>query len=146
GSLLLQSDQAFNFIKWVGILYLIYLGIKKIVEKPVFHEQSKMSNKVNSWSVLLQSTLINVTNPKSIVFLVALLPQFILPNYSYPIQMLIMGTTLVCVDCFIMFLYAILAQRLSLLIHEPKHIVRLNRVFGTMFIFASTLLAISSLG
>ena len=145
GSILTQTDDAFYCIQWAGILYLIYLGGKKIIEQPIALEQSEKLEQSSKWSVLAQSALINITNPKSIVFLVALLPQFIIPEYSYSIQMLIMGVTLVSVDSLIMLLYALLARKLSIFIKDPKHIVRMNRVFGAMFICASVVLASDSI-
>lgn len=144
GALLAQSGSMFSAIKWAGVLYLIYLGIQKFRETNIYYTESDNQNDTGSSRLFTRAVVVNVTNPKSIVFLVALLPQFIEPSGSHFNQMLILGGTMVVVDMTVMIGYAILATRIARLVQSQHHVVIQNRIFGGMFIGAGTLLAVAS--
>ena len=141
GALLAQSEVMFFTIKWAGIIYLIYLGVQKFRESTTDCNELERRQDTSIWKVFAQAVFINITNPKSIVFLVALLPQFIDPLGSYLQQMQILGITMVVVDLTVMAGYSILATRVANLIQSKRHLMIQNRVFGCMFIGAGTLLA-----
>jgi len=80
GALLEASELAFAVVKYIGAAYLIYLGIKMIRSKglKIGEETVHASKKqVSSFKLFLQAYLVAVSNPKAIVFLTALFPQFI---------------------------------------------------------------------
>ncbi|KXO14280.1 Homoserine/homoserine lactone efflux protein [Moritella sp. JT01] len=141
GALLAQSEVMFFTIKWAGIIYLIYLGIQKFRESTTDCNELERRQDESAWKVFTQAVFINITNPKSIVFLVALLPQFIDPLGSYLQQMQILGITMVVVDLTVMAGYSMLATRVAHLIQSKRHLMIQNRIFGCMFIGAGTLLA-----
>jgi homoserine/homoserine lactone efflux protein len=74
--------------------------------------------------------LTNAINPKAIVFMVAVLPQFIDPIKPLGMQLLIVCVTMVCVDLFVMHGYAFLASSFKKLLNNAKAIKVQNRVFG----------------
>ncbi len=88
-----------------------------------------------------RAVLVNLTNPKSIVFLAALFPQFILPNQPQAEQYLVLGVTTVVVDILVMIGYATLATRIAGWLKTPRQMQLLNRVFGSLFILVAGLLA-----
>ncbi|QUM88348.1 homoserine/homoserine lactone efflux protein [Moritella sp. 36] len=141
GALLAQSEVMFFTIKWAGIIYLIYLGVQKFRESTTDCSELERSQDESAWKVFTQAIFINITNPKSIVFLVALLPQFIEPLGSHLQQMQILGITMVVVDMIVMMGYSILAARVTHLIQSKRHVMIQNRIFGCMFIGAGSLLA-----
>ncbi|KAB0481928.1 homoserine/homoserine lactone efflux protein [Vibrio sp. IB15] len=143
GAVLAQSEVAFNAIKWVGALYLIYLGIKKFTETVDNTDYKEHQQKVSGLKMFCQSVIVNVTNPKSIVFLVALLPQFIVSSSPHVEQILVLGSTLLTVDMLVMFGYALLASRLSGLVKNRRHMIVQNRIFGSVFIGTGSLLALA---
>ena len=143
GAVLAQSEVAFNAIKWVGALYLIYLGIKKFTETVDNTDYKEHQQKVSGLKMFCQSVIVNVTNPKSIVFLVALLPQFIVSSSPHVEQILVLGSTLLTVDMLVMFGYALLASRLSGLVKNRRHMIVQNRIFGSVFIGTGSLLAMA---
>ncbi|AQS36416.1 putative threonine efflux protein [Shewanella psychrophila] len=144
GVLLAQSDAMFFAIKWVGVFYLIYLGVQKFRESTNYCTGLENRHGTSIWKVFSQSIFVNITNPKSIVFLVALLPQFIDPTAPHLHQMLILGSTLVFVDMTVMVGYALMASRVAHLVRSRRHVMIQNRIFGSMFIGAGTLLAVVS--
>jgi homoserine/homoserine lactone efflux protein len=85
--------------------------------------------------------LINLTNPKSIVFLVALFPQFIDPAGDQFQQLMILGITTVVIDSLVMLGYTSLASQMGRYIRSDRVMGRINKVFGSMFVGCGALLA-----
>jgi homoserine/homoserine lactone efflux protein len=131
GALLAASEVAFSMVKWCGALYLAYLGLQP---------QSKENR---SAALLVRGFLVNGLNPKSIVFFLAVTPQFISQKAPLFTQYVQIGTTLVAVDLIVMGGYSALGSRLLGAFRKPQNQVRLNRVFGTIFIGAAGLLALA---
>ncbi|OAN16937.1 homoserine/homoserine lactone efflux protein [Photobacterium jeanii] len=140
GALVAQSATAFTVIKWIGVIYLIGLGIQKWREQAALQVNTDQAP-VSGQRLFRQAVLVNLTNPKSIVFLVALFPQFIQPDAPQLPQLLILGITTVVVDMCVMLGYVTLASRLAGYIRSPRMMGALNRVFGSMFIGCGALLA-----
>jgi homoserine/homoserine lactone efflux protein len=145
GALLMTSTTAFEIMKYGGALYLIYLGIQKFREPPVAFEDIAAKTKFDDTSrlgLIKQGLFVNLTNPKGIVFLVAVLPQFIDPTKPTGIQYAIMGLTMVVVDVLVMMCYTGLAANVLRLLKDPNHIRWTNRGLGTMFVAAGGALAV----
>ncbi|MGR5488632.1 LysE family transporter, partial [Vibrio alfacsensis] len=92
GALVAQSAIAFSVIKWIGVVYLIWLGIQKWRDTSSVTAMAEQDNR-SAWNLMRSAVFINLTNPKSIVFLVALFPQFIDPNGDQVTQLAILGVT-----------------------------------------------------
>ncbi|MCA3913982.1 homoserine/homoserine lactone efflux protein [Vibrio vulnificus] len=144
GALLSQSEVVFSVIKWLGVAYLIFLGIQKFREKNVSDLRAENKSRVDTKALFFQSVIVNVTNPKSIVFLVALLPQFISPDAGYITQMLILGSTMLVVDTLVMMGYALLAINLAQWLGNEQRMGMMNKIFGCLFIGAGSVLAYAS--
>ena len=79
-ALLVASHIAYTAVKWAGAAYLIYLGIKMLWEsRKITHEtvQAKIADKTSNRKAFNRALLINLTNPKTGVFYIAILPQFL---------------------------------------------------------------------
>ncbi|MEJ1355421.1 MAG: homoserine/homoserine lactone efflux protein [Candidatus Sedimenticola sp. (ex Thyasira tokunagai)] len=140
GALLASSNIAFNIIKWLGITYLVWLGISKWRQRPLRIEASAEKPESGSrrfW----QAAFVNLTNPKATIFLVALFPQFMDLQAPQTLQFTIMGSTLLLVDIAVMIGYATLAFRLSRWMRSERHQRWQNRIFGGMFMGAAALMA-----
>ncbi|CAG18577.1 homoserine/homoserine lactone efflux protein [Photobacterium profundum] len=140
GAIVAQSEMAFSVIKWVGVIYLVWLGVQKWREKAVISLDTPADN-VSAQSLFRQAVFVNMTNPKTIIFLVALFPQFINPNEPQMMQLIILGATTVLVDTSVMLCYVSLASKLTGYIRSSRVMNTLNRVFGSMFIGCGALLA-----
>ena len=140
GALVAQSAFAFSVIKWVGAAYLVWLGIQK------WRDQSSLATaetevQLTSANLMRNAILINLTNPKSIVFLVALFPQFIDPAKDQVTQLLVLGATTVVIDSIVMLGYTSLAAQMGRFIRSDKIMSKINKVFGSMFMGCGALLA-----
>ena len=134
GALLLASTTAFMVVKVLGAGYLIWLGVKQW-RAPVDGAASDAAapSEPAGLSVrqrLLRGALTNATNPKGIVFMVAVLPQFIDPNKPLALQLAILLVTTLAVDSVVMHGYAFLASRLRALMQSVRARKTQNRVFG----------------
>ncbi|MBP2837506.1 homoserine/homoserine lactone efflux protein [Dickeya parazeae] len=140
GALLSQSVLAFDALKWLGAAYLIWLGIQQWRSAGSLDLQT-LANSMPRRRLFKRAILVNLTNPKSIVFLAALFPQFIIPHQPQAMQYLVLGVTTVVVDVIVMIGYATLARRIALWLKGPRQLKQLNRTFGSLFILVGALLA-----
>ncbi|WP_018313120.1 LysE family transporter [Cupriavidus sp. UYPR2.512] len=138
GALLLASEQAFMVVKTIGALYLIYLGVQQWRAK--VEGGANQSGSAAPARVAVMSRrrrfgtglLTNVTNPKGIIFMVAVLPQFIDPNRPLALQLAILAATMCCVDLVVMHGYALLASRMQGLFRNARAVRWQNRFFGSV--------------
>ena len=142
GVLLQTSALAFNIVKVCGAAYLIWLGVQKWRAAPEAVDETRARAAANA--LFVEGLLVNLTNPKAIVFVAALIPQFVDPTRPQWPQFLIIGLTMCGVDTIVMSGYALLATRLGRWLHDPKWLKAQNRFFGGVFVGAGALLAGSS--
>ncbi len=141
GAIIAKSVLIFNIVKWVGVAYLVYLGLSKIFEKVELVEESEQIKSYDVKKAFLTATFINLTNPKATVFLVAFIPQFLNPNESLWLQFLIIGLTLCIVDVFVMTGYSSMASKLKFLIKDVKAMKIQNRITGMFLILAAVFMS-----
>ena len=134
GALLLASAKAFLVVKVLGAAYLIWLGWRQW-RAPVAADAATGHASESAMSVrqrVLRGFLTNVTNPKGIVFMAAVLPQFINPAKPLALQLAILLATTLAVDVIVMHGYAWLASRLQALLRSARARRNQNRVFGSV--------------
>lgn len=105
GALISQSLLAFELLKWLGAAYPVWLGIQQWRAAGAL-DLHALAGSMPRRRLFRRAVLVNLTNPKSIVFLAALFPQFILPNQPQAEQYLVLGVTTVVVDILVMIGYA----------------------------------------
>ena len=124
GTLLATSALWFTIIKWLGGLYLIYLGIKLIrsANKPLkMQSASSPGAQLSSPRKLFGNAfIVTALNPKSIVFFIALLPQFISAAHPVTAQLWILGVTFVVLATLGATSYALFASSLRKFLAAPR--------------------------
>ena len=143
GAVLAASNTAFLVMKIIGAVYLVWLGIQKWRAKAEPVDASRLHFATNG-KLFRQGLLVNLTNPKAVIFIAALVPQFINANAPQLPQYLIIGATMVGVDVCIMTVYALLAGRFRYWFQNAQMLRLQNRLFGGLFVSAGVLLAASS--
>ncbi|MCD5969966.1 LysE family transporter [Pseudomonas quasicaspiana] len=142
GAVLAASDIAFTLIKWFGVAYLVYLGIKQWRALPAdLSEDSAVRPVGKPMALVVRGFLVNISNPKAMVFMLAILPQFIDPNAPLLVQYLTIGATMVTVDMIVMAGYTGLASKILRALKTPKQQRRMNRTFAGLFVGAAGFLA-----
>ena len=143
GALMATSHTAFLVVKWLGVAYLVWLGIQqwRAPARPMV-AASDSDEVVSQRKLILKAWMINVVNPKGTVFLLAVVPQFISTGAPLAPQYLIIGATLAFTDMVVMAGYTALASRVLGALKKPSHIRAMNRTFGSLFVLAGSLLAL----
>lgn len=133
GSLLLASELAFNVVKTVGALYLIWLGVSQWRAPAAPTAQSGIAAAAAHPSFgrrVATGFLTNATNPKGIIFMVAVLPQFISQHAPLLPQLAILGVTMLTIDTIVMHGYAFLAASMQRFFRDAGALRKQNRFFG----------------
>ncbi len=139
GALLATSALAFVVLKLAGAAYLVWLGVQKW-RSPVM-ALDRDAPQLESGGLYLQGILVNLTNPKAIVFIAALVPQFVDPTRELLPQYVAIGLTLCLTDTLVMSGYALAGARLGRWFHDPAMLRRQNHFFGMLYCAAGVLLA-----
>lgn len=143
GALVAASSMAFLVVKWLGVAYLVWLGIQqwRAPATPLAARTEEGAVVVTRRSMILRAWMINAVNPKGTIFLLAVVPQFM--NLSQPLvpQYLIIAATLAFTDLVVMAGYTALASKVLGALKSPAHVRAMNRTFGGLFVVAGSLLA-----
>jgi threonine/homoserine/homoserine lactone efflux protein len=142
GVLLAQSAALFTLLKWIGAAYLTWLGVKlwragaTLEAEPRTDAGSRARMMAHAW-------LVTTLNPKSLIFFVAFLPQFLDPARPFWPQMAIFEATFVTLAFLNAFGYALLGARARRLATSPRALRLVNRAGGTALIGAGAAAALT---
>ena len=141
GLLLQTVTIAFQFLKWIGAAYLIWLGIRMWRSASESTELAAITDNKVWHAIMANAFVITALNPKSIVFFLAFLPQFINSEKPFITQSLILGSTFLVLAIISVLFYSMLAsftgQQMQLsLIHRWT-----NRIGGSLLIGAGGMIA-----
>ena len=135
-ALIIASHQVFNLIKWVGVIYLIYLGAGAILGTAVGLKITRGASMPRR-KLFLQGFIVEFANPKALMYFAAILPQFINPANPVLPQTLIMGGVTVVIDFTVYTGYAYLAHRLINGGIKQRVVKAINVVAGSALLFAA---------
>jgi len=141
-ALLIASHTLFSIIKWVGVAYLLYLGFSAIFSHAGPLSINPSNSKKNSgYKVFLKGFILELSNPKALLYFSALLPQFI--DISNPIlpQLALLCLITLILDLFCYSLYGYLGFKSISVGIKPAIIKFINRSAGVMLIFAGIKMA-----
>jgi len=143
GALLLRSYRIFFLIKWAGAAYLVCLGINALLSKPDDQASPEIARGTSRSfrRLFVDGLLLQLSNPKAIVFFAALLPQFIDPKGDLVTQVVILGITSVVIESVVLVCYSLAAGRATAVARQPRYARWTNRVSGILLIGAGTGLA-----
>jgi homoserine/homoserine lactone efflux protein len=143
GAVVATSSTAFNLVKWLGAVYLIWLGVQqwRAPARPLAVQQTQAVGQTRR-SQMLRGWLVNIVNPKGTVFLLAVVPQFLSLQQPLLPQYALIALTLGFTDAVVMAGYTALAARVLGSLSSAAHIRWMNRGFGSLFVAAGTALAL----
>lgn len=143
GALLAASSDAYAILRLVGAAYLVYLGIRlwraPVVDGPLADNDNLPEEK--PLRILMHSFAVTALNPKSLVFFVAFLPQFIDPAEPFLPQMLILEATFLTIAALNAIVYAMVADKARGFIRRRSVRKAVNRTGGTLLIAAGAVTA-----
>lgn len=147
GTILQTSEVIFKLIKYAGALYLVYLGIKLFMQKDVDFtamNNQGVSKDVSAIKIFIQALGVAMSNPKAIVFLTALFPQFIDISNALVPQFATLIAVLMLFSFTFLMSYALLAHRIKAWLTRPERVKVFYRTSGSIFVGFGLLLATSS--
>lgn len=131
GTLILTSATLFMLVKWVGAIYLIWLGINMIRgAKGASLDLQDAVGTIGPRAAYLNAAMVTALNPKSIVFFIAFVPQFLDPSAALLGQSVLLVATFVVLAAVNALAYALLADRMRVAIRRPSVIAWLTRCGG----------------
>lgn len=136
GTLVLASSNVLTFIKMIGAVYLCYLGFKAYYSPvtPLHRERSCSANGQKPLIIFRQAFLVTVLNPKALIFVSALLPQFIKSTSSLISQVISLCLISAVIHFTIYFCYAALASKAKKLLKSDKGRQLFNKFSGVTFL------------
>jgi homoserine/homoserine lactone efflux protein len=141
-ALIIASNVLFTVIKWIGVAYLLYLGVSAMIGSAESLSISSSRRKTgNLLKVFLRGFVVEASNPKALLYFSALLPQFV--DISRPVfsQLAVMCFITFFIDLLCYSLYAYLGQKSNSVAISPFIIKAINRTAGGMLIFAGLKMA-----
>jgi len=132
GALLAASAFWFSIVKWVGGLYLLYLGVKLLRAGVAAGEVAIPAAPASRWRLFANTYLVTALNPKGIIFFVAFLPQFINPQADVTRQLWMLAITFVVLAVLNASLYAIFASTARKLLASARAQRRFNLAGGSL--------------
>jgi threonine/homoserine/homoserine lactone efflux protein len=134
-ALLLSSALAFTIVKYLGAAYLVYLGLRKIFSRRTVQETAG-SQPQSLHRIFSQGVMVAALNPKTALFFVAFLPQFVDPSQgAIALQMLVLGCSFIMMGFISDSLYALAAGTLGQWLKGSFAVVRAQRyVIGGVYI------------
>jgi threonine/homoserine/homoserine lactone efflux protein len=139
GVLLAASAEWFMVVKWIGAAYLIYLGVK-LWRAPVMDPDAVQAPaELRTSRIVAHAYAVTTLNPKSIVFFVAFVPQFIDPHVASMSQIAVLEATFIGIAALNAFLYAMLASAARRAIRRTEVQRAVNRTGGALLVGAGVL-------
>ena len=141
-ALIVASATLFSVIKWVGVAYLFYLGISAMLSKTSALTVTADSREaVGGMRAFWQAVVVELSNPKALLYFVALLPQFVDPAKPIAMQMLIFGVTCIALDAGAYSLYAWVGSKTQRFTANERFVKTSNRASGGLLMIAGAMMA-----
>ncbi|SPH17397.1 Homoserine/homoserine lactone efflux protein [Defluviimonas aquaemixtae] len=134
GALVLASAALFTVLKWIGAVYLVWLGVKLLRAKPTVGLGIATGANIPARGIFRHAATVTALNPKSIAFFIAFVPQFIRPGVPLLPQFAVLIATFVGLAAVNALAYALLADRLRARIRQPSVRLWLSRTGGAALV------------
>lgn len=141
-ALIVASSTLFSIIKWIGVAYLFYLGLSAMLSKSsALTVTQDKRHAVGGLRAFWQAVIVELSNPKAMLYFVALLPQFVDPAEPIAFQMLIFGLTCIALDTAAYSLYAWLGSKTQRFTANARFVRASNQTSGGLLMIAGAMMA-----
>jgi threonine/homoserine/homoserine lactone efflux protein len=138
GAVLATSATLFTIVKWIGAVYLIWIGVKMIREKGGVAAADPLAAKKARFA---QAFCVTVLNPKTIMFFIAFLPQFVSHDHPVTPQLALLGATFTLLGVVNAYMYAALAASAGSRLTRPGFVSAIRKTGGGVLVGAGVLTA-----
>ena len=133
--------NGFIWLKWLGVIYLVYLGVSHLLAI-----RNAPNTHISAVGTFQRGFLVSLTNPKTILFFSAFIPQFTIAAASYQLQIVMLSLIFWVLAVALDSAYALLAYKLSSILKTKKMAKYQHGVSGTLYLGAGTILATTKHG
>ena len=140
GAILLTSSVAFEILRWVGVVYLLYLGLKTWRADPTIRQQAAFE-KIKKRDVYFKALMISLTNPKVMIAFAVIFPQFMDMNVDVVPQLIVLGATSILASMMAHIIFSTIGSYVGRFTRSIRSRLISNRIFGTIFFGAGLALA-----
>lgn len=147
-AIIVKSAWAFSIIKYIGAIYLVYLGVKTLIamrKRKAAAVEVVTDSPKPQYSSFIQGFLTNLLNPKVAVFFLTFLPQFIDPKADTLLPFLIMGITYTVLTAIWFVFYIFLLHQIRTFMNKPQTQKAMEGVTGAVLIGFGVKLAFEKL-
>jgi homoserine/homoserine lactone efflux protein len=139
GALLVASGTSFIVVKWDGAAYLFYLGALAILRpsRPAGPQAIGVASDSGPWPLFAHGFVLQISNPKALLFFVSILPQFIDRTGSIVMQILVLGVTSIVLEFVVLAAYGAVAARAARYATEPRFAAATSRLSGVLLVGAA---------
>lgn len=141
GAILAASALLFTVLKLIGAAYLIWLGIQLWRADPSLEKANSARQETSTRSMFWNCYVVTALNPKSIVFFIAFVPQFVDPAGPPVLQFVVLEATFLMLAATTLTIWATLAGHLRVRLQEPATVRVANRIGGSFLMAAGLLTA-----
>lgn len=142
GALLEASELAFQIVKWVGVAYLAYLGVKMFLDREA-HQQDSVNFPVSGLQLAKREFIVAISNPKAVLLFTAFVPQFIEASNrsSFTAQLVVLGLIYTVIEFFAAIVWAVSGAAIRSLKPSAGKLILMNKVTGALMLGAAAMLA-----
>lgn len=142
-SLIQNAQEFFVYVKWLGVVYLFYIGVKLFFSKTALSNEHSSTSR-SAKSLFWEGFMTSAVNPKAVIFFAALFPQFINPGQPLLIQFVILSLSYLVIDglflCFYGKFSELFTKKLS-----SAYGQYFNKISGSFLIGAAVLLGLKDI-
>jgi homoserine/homoserine lactone efflux protein len=142
GALLAGSSRVFIVVKWLGAIYLVWMGVRMLLTKRAAVQRPEAAPEALTRNAFSLGVVTQGANPKAIVFFTAILPQFVDPSAAIVPQIVILGITSIAIELGVLSAYVATCHAARGLVGETRFARRLQRLGGAFLVAAGAKLAI----
>lgn len=141
-SIMLNYPQIFELLKWVGGIYLAYIGVQMWRAKGKMAKLDEQSSRISNGTLISQGFITAIANPKSWAFMISLLPPFINVDRELAPQFIALLSIILFTEFISMIAYATGGKSLKIFLSSGDNIKWLNRIAGSLMIGVGVWLAL----
>lgn len=140
GAVLVSSPAFFTAVKWIGAGYLLYMGVSALFGKPSpITVSNSNAGGASRRAIYLSGLTLQLANPKTLIFFIAILPQFVDPGLPIGAQMMWLAAGSIVPEFFILAGYGWLGSRAARLAADPRYARWTDRAAGVLVLCAAAL-------
>ena len=141
-SIISASAELFGLLKWGGVCYLIFIGVKKIFFSPAAFHFGKELKPKSFKALYIQGFFVSASNPKAVIFFATLFPLFIDVHESFLLQIVVLAFTFLIIDGLSLLIYSSFATRLKGFLQNSRKVHMQNKIVGSLQLLSGIMLSL----